>query len=302
MSGKADSLKTIFYALGANFVIFLSKLAAAVFTGSGALLAEAIHSLADCGNQILLLWGVRQAKRPPSPDYPLGHGREVYFWSFMVALLLFSVGGIFSVSEGWHKLHDPQPLSMPWLAVGVLVFGIVAESMSMRACLQEVAKARDGRSLYRWFRESRQAELVVIFGEDLAALFGLGFALGAVVLTMLTGNPLYDAIGTLAIGVLLIAVALFVAIEVKGLLVGQGVDPAVHRAIYAWLNDRAEIRGVLSLITLQMGEQVMVSVQAQMDFSVRGDELVRQINAVERALKQQFPAVRWMFFEPDETD
>src|SRR6185503_7153783 len=197
MAAKADSLKTVLYALGANFAIGVAKLVAAITTGSSAMLAEAIHSLADCGNQALLLVGMKQAKRPATPDYPLGYGKAIYFWSFLVALMLLSVGGLFSLYEGWHKFNNPEPLKMPWLAVVVLVFGVIAESMSMRACLVEVNKVREGRSLYRWFRESRQAEMVVIFGEDLAALLGLTFALIAIVLTMVTGNPMYDALGTL---------------------------------------------------------------------------------------------------------
>src|SRR5690348_12178330 len=173
MSGKADSLKTIFYALGANFAIFLAKSAAAVITGSGAMTAEAVHSLADCGNQGLLLLGMKSAQAPPSPEHPLGHGKAVYFWSFLVALMLFSVGGAFSIYEGIHKLSEPQPLTRAWIAVAVLAFGVVAEGFSMWGCLREVNKARGSRSLWRWFRESRQSELLVIFGEDLAALLGL---------------------------------------------------------------------------------------------------------------------------------
>jgi cation diffusion facilitator family transporter len=233
MSSKADSLKTIFHALFANFLIFAAKLAAALFTGSGAMLAESVHSLADCGNQGLLLFGVRQAQRPPSPDFPLGHGREVYFWSFLVALMLFSVGGIFSVFEGWHKLFHPEPLTQPWWAMFVLLFSIVAEGMSMRTCLEEADKAREGLSIWQWFRQSRQSELIVIFGENLADLLGLGTGLIAIVATMITGDPMWDAIGTMVIGVLLIVVATFVASEVKALLIGQSVEPAVHRAIYS---------------------------------------------------------------------
>ncbi|HTD28780.1 MAG TPA: cation diffusion facilitator family transporter [Xanthomonadaceae bacterium] len=302
MPGKADSLKTIFHALGANFLIFAAKLGAALFTGSGAMLAESVHSLADCGNQALLLFGVRQARRPPSPDYPLGHGREIYFWSFLVALMLFSVGGIFSVYEGWHKLLHPEPLTQPWWAMFVMLFSIVAEGISMRTCLQEADKVRDGRSLWQWFRQSRQSELIVIFGENFADLLGLGTGLIAVIASMITGDPMWDAIGTLVIGALLIVVAMFVAIEVKALLIGQGVDPVVHRAIYAYCNGRPEVKGVFSLITLQMGEEVMVAVQAEMDFTLRGDELVKQINAVEAGMKQQFPQVKWIFFEPDDSD
>ena len=285
MSGKADSLKTIFHALFANFLIFAAKLAAALFTGSGAMLAESVHSLADCGNQVLLLYGVRRAQRPPSPDYPLGHGREIYFWSFLVALMLFSVGGIFSVYEGWHKLLHPEPLTQPWWAMFVMLFSIVAEGLSMRTCLQEAAKAREGRSLWKWFRQSRQSELIVIFGENFADLLGLGTGLVAITATMLTGNPMWDAIGTLVIGVLLVVVAIFVAVEVKALLIGQGVEPAVHRAIYSYFNSRPEVKGVFSLITMQMGEQVMVAVQAEMDFTLRGDELVKQINSVEAGIE-----------------
>ena len=302
MSGKADSLKTIFYALGANFSIFLAKAFATFVTGSGAMLAEAVHSLADCGNQVLLLVGLKNAKRPPTPDHPLGQGKAIYFWSFLVALLLFSVGGAFSIYEGIHKLGSPEPLKWPWLAIGVLGFGIVAESFSMWGCLREVNKARGRHSLWTWFRESRQSELIVIFGEDLAALLGLVLALLAVVLTAITGNPLFDAIGTLAIGVLLVVIALFIAIEVKALLIGQGVDPEVKAEILRFLDARPEIARVFNLVTLQLGQDVMVAVKAEMsrDLSTRG--VVDAINAVEKDLKAKFPEVRWSFFEPDVAD
>src|SRR2546430_9905642 len=168
MSARADSVRSILYALGANLAIAAAKTAAAIATGSSSMLAEAIHSYADSGNQGLLLWGMKQAKRPPSPDYPLGWGKAVFFWSFIVALVLFSLGGLFSLYEGWHKLEQPEPLSYPWAAVRVLAFGLVAETVSLRACLAEVNKLRGGKTLWRWFRETRQSELVVILGEDLA--------------------------------------------------------------------------------------------------------------------------------------
>ena len=302
MSGKADSLKTILYALGANFAIFLAKGAAAFITGSGAMLAEAVHSLADCGNQGLLLLGLKDAKAPPSPDYPLGHGKAIYFWSFLVALLLFSVGGAFSIYEGIHKLTAHEPLNMPWIAVGVLVFGIVAESISMAACMREVDKARRGRSLWRWFRDSRQSELIVIFGEDLAALLGLVLALLAVLLTMLTGNPVFDALGTLAIGVLLVVVAVFIAVEVKALLIGQGVEPDRKAAIEAFLLARPEISRVFNLVTLQLGNDVMLAVKAEMSRDLASHGIVEAINAVEKDLKAEFPEILWSFFEPDAAD
>lgn len=266
------------------------------------MLAEAVHSLADCGNQGLLLLGIRDAKAPPSPDYPLGHGKAIYFWSFLVALILFSVGGAFSIYEGIHKLTAPEPLKWAGIAVAVLAFGIVAESISMWGCLREVNKVRGERSLWRWFRESRQSELIVIFGEDLAALLGLTLALIAVVLTMLTGNAVFDALGTLAIGVLLVVIAVFIAVEVKALLIGQGVEPARKAAMLAFLEQRPEIARVFNLLTLQLGKDVMVAIKAEMnrDLSTRG--VVDGINAVERELKAAFPEVRWSFFEPDVAD
>src|SRR5262245_30645372 len=253
MSGKADSVRTILYALGANLAIAAAKTAAAIFTGSSAMLAEAIHSFADSGNQLLLLWGMRQAKRPPSPDYPLGWGKAVYFWSFIVALVLFSVGGLFSVWEGWHKLARPEPLQYAWVAVAILVFGLVAESVSLRACLAEVNKVRGDKSLFRWFVASRQSELVVILGEDLAALFGLALALLAVLLTVFLENPLWDALGSIAIGLVLIVVAFGLGTEIKGLLIGQSADPEVEARMREFLVRQADVEKVFRLLTLQLG-------------------------------------------------
>jgi cation diffusion facilitator family transporter len=302
MAGSGDSTRAIFFALGANFAIACAKGVAAFFTGSSAMLAETVHSLADCGNQLLLLLGMRQARRPASPEYPLGEGKAIYFWSFLVALMLFSVGGMFSLYEGIHKLQAHEPLKQWGWAAGVLGFAIVAEGVSMRACLQEVAKARGERTLWQWFRGSRQAELVVIFGEDLAALLGLVFALAAVLLSVATGNPVWDAIGTIAIGVLLIVVAVFIAIEVKALLIGQGADPARQRQIRAFLEARPEIAQVYNLITLQLGNEVMLSVKARMREAADAAALVAQVNAVEQAVQGAFPEIRWSFFEPDVSD
>ena len=302
MSGQGNSLRAIVLALGANFAIFLSKLAAAVITGSGAMMAESIHSLADCGNQLLLLLGMRQAKKPPSEEYPLGWGRALYFWSFVVALLLFAVGGLFSIYEGVHKLAQPEPLRWPWVALGVLLFGIVMESISMHGCLREVNQARGTQSLWRWFRETRSSELLVIFGEDLAALLGLCLAALAIGATMLTGNLLFDALGTIAIGALLVVVAVLLANEVKALLIGQGVEPRRRAELLAFLHDQPEVAEVLNLITLQMGPDVMVAVKARMQRAPDDLSLIESINTVERAMKAQFAEIRWSFFEPDVAD
>ncbi|MEZ5463826.1 MAG: cation diffusion facilitator family transporter [Lysobacteraceae bacterium] len=302
MAGGADSVKTIMYALGANFSIFVAKSFAAFVTGSGAMLAEAVHSLADAGNQVLLLLGVKRSKLPPTPDYPLGRGKEIYFWSFLVAVMLFTVGGAYSLYEGFHKLMHPEALRSPWIAVGVLVFGLIAEAVSLRACIIEVNKVRNGRSFWQWFRESRQAELVVIFGEDLAALLGLAFALVAIAATMITGNPIFDAIGTLGIGALLIIVAVFVAIEVKAMLIGQSIDLDEREGIRELLVAQPEVARVYNIITLQMGEDELLAVKAKLHECHSTESTVETINRLEKLIKSRFPTIRWSFFEPDNHD
>jgi len=302
MSAKADSRKTIFLALGANFAIFATKLVAALITGSGSMAAEAVHSLADCGNQGLLLLGMQRVKKAPTAEHPLGRCMEIYFWSFLVALLLFLVGGVYSVFEGIHKLQTPEALHWPWLAVGVLAFGVVAESFSMWGCMREVNKARAGQSLWRWFLESRQSELIVVFGEDLAALLGLAFALAAVLTTIATGNPLFDACGSIAIGVLLCLIAIFVARKVAALLIGQSVEPRLHAAMSDFLRSQQEVEHLFNLIAMQLGPDVMVAIKAQMRGELSGRELIDAINRVEAAMKTRFPEIRWSFFEPDVAD
>lgn len=298
----ANSLKTIFYALGANSAIAVAKLAAAAITGSAAMLAEGIHSVADAGNQLLLLLGIKQSQHPPTAKHPLGYGKNTYFWSFVVAIILFSVGGMFSIYEGWHKLHEPQALSHPWVAIGVLVFAVLAETVSFRACIIEVNKIRRGRNFWRWFRDSRESELVVIFGEDLAALLGLLFALAAVVTTMLTGNPLFDALGTLMIGALLIIIAILIAAEVKQLLLGQSVEPMVLEQMQAFLREHNDVEQLYSLITLHMGRDVMVSMKLKMREFSDQQQMVTAINRLEVTFKQAFPQVVWSFVEPDNQD
>ena len=298
---KADSVRTILYALGANLAIAAAKTVAAAFTGSSSMLAEAIHSYADSGNQVLLLWGLRQAKRPPSPDYPLGWGKAVFFWSFIVAVVLFAIGGLFSLYEGWHKLSETEGLSYPWVAVGILAFGVGAEIVSLRACLHEVAKVQRGRSLWQWFRQSRESELVVILGEDLAALLGLALALAAILLTIYTGNPVWDALGSMAIGVVLVLVAAGIAVEIKGLLIGQSADPAVEKQLWDFLGRQEGVEEVFRVLTLQLGATLMVAVKARMK-AATAVELVAAINRAEAAMRAEFPEIQWLFFEPDLAD
>ena len=302
MSAPADSLKSILFALGANFAIALAKTAGAVFTGSTSMLAEAIHSFADCGNQALLIWGLRAAKQAASPDHPLGHGRAIYFWSFIVALMLFSMGGLFSIYEGVHKLHEGEPVKYAWIAVGILAFSVAAESFSLWGALREIKKERGELSLWRWFKTSRQSELLVVFGEDLAALGGLVLALCFIALSMVTGNPIWDALGSIAIGALLILVALLVGAEVKALLIGQSMEPQVLARLRAYLESQPEVAQIYSLITQQLGSEIMVAVKARMQPTGSDVALINAINAVEARMKVEFAQVRWIFFEPDLAD
>ena len=302
MAAQGNSVKAILYALGANFAIFVAKLASALITNSGSMLAEAVHSLADCGNQVLLLYGIRHSKRPVTADFPLGQGKAIYFWSFVVALLLFGVGGVFSVYEGLHKLSHPEPLRYAWLAVGVLTFSIVAESVSMAACLREVNVARGNQNLFRWFRTSRQTELIVIFGEDLAALLGLVLALIAVGLTMITGDPTWDALGSISIGVLLAVVALFVGNQIKSMLIGRSIEPSLQKAIEDFLVAQPEIAHLYSAICVQLGPDIAVAIKARMKEEVDAMKLIADTNKVEYEIKQRFPQIRWSFFEPDIED
>lgn len=302
MAGGANPIRAVIYALVANFAIAIAKYIGAAITGSGSMLAEAVHSTADCGNQGLLLLGLKRSKRPPTPDYPLGYGKETYFWSFIVAIMLFSVGGLFSVYEGWHKLHESEELNFPQLALGILAFGIVAESFSMWGALREVNKMRGRKTLWQWFRTSRNAELVTIFGEDLAALLGLVFAFVAVAATWATGNPMWDALGSVVIGVLLIVVAALVGIEVKQLLVGQGVEAEVRQDMVAFLQAQPGVQKVHNVLTLHMGPDVLVAVKAQMDGTGGAGAMIDAINAAEKAFSARFPEVVWIFFEPDVAD
>ncbi len=299
---QADSLRSIFFALGANFAIALAKTAGAVFTGSASMLAEAIHSFADCGNQALLIWGLKEAKRAASEDHPLGYGRAIYFWSFIVALMLFSMGGLFSIYEGVHKLHDTEPLKYAWVAVGILSFGVLAESVSLWGALREINKERGALSLWQWFRTSRQSELIVILGEDLAALGGLVLALGFIGMALVTGNPMWDAMGSISIGVLLILVAVLVGVEVKALLVGQSAEPQVLARMRAHLQAQPQVAQIYSVITQQLGSDIMVAVKARMHPLGTDVALVEAVNTVERGLREAFPQVRWVFFEPDLKD
>jgi cation diffusion facilitator family transporter len=299
MSHEDSSVKSILFALLANLGIAITKTVAAVITGSGAMLAESIHSFADCGNQGLLFLGLNASKKNPTPDHPLGYGKAIFFWSFIVALILFSMGGLFSVYEGIHKLSSHEDLKSPYIAISVLSLSFMLEGASLWGCITQINKIKRGESLWKWFKNSRQSELVVVMGEDFAALLGLTFALCSVVLSMITRNPLFDAIGSIGIGVLLIVISIFLAVKIKGLLIGQSVDMHVREEITSFLENRPEIDAVLNLITLQLGSQIMIAVKAKMATVATVDELIRNINRCEAGLRKQNHSIQWIFFEPD---
>ncbi len=299
MSQENASIKSILFALLANLGIAITKTAAAVITGSGAMLAESIHSFADCGNQGLLFLGLRKAKKEPDLEHPLGHGKEIYFWSFIVALILFSMGGCFSIYEGIHKISLHEGLKSPVVAIVVLSLSMVLEGASLYGCVIQINKTRHNMSLWTWFKNSRKSELVVVLGEDTAALLGLSFALISVVLAVVTGNPVYDAIGSIGIGVLLIIISFFLGIKIKSLLIGQSSDDKTRTEIKRILETRPEIDEILNLITLQLGSQIMVAVKAKMTKVDSVDQLINNINTCERELRKENPAIQWIFFEPD---
>lgn len=293
----------IFRALAANFAIAVTKGVGAAITGSGAMLAETLHSLSDCVNQVLLLVGIKQAARPPSDEYPMGQGRNLYFWSFMVAMLLFLGGGTYSIYEGIHKLQHPEPLDSPIIAIGILAFGLAVEGWAMAAAFKVVKERRGGRPLLRYLRETKDSDLVVIFGEDAAACMGLAFALIAVGVSAVTGNPVFDAIGTLVIGAVLIGVAVFLAVEVKSLLLGESADPALATIIAACAAEDPRIVKVLRALTIQQGPgEIMVALKLQFAGDLTTRTLVEAINAFEVRLQSRSPEIRWCFVEPDEAD
>lgn len=302
MSHQNTSVKSILFALLANLGIAITKTIAAVLTGSGAMLAESIHSFADCGNQGLLFLGLKASKRQPDRDHPLGYGKAIFFWSFVVALILFSMGGLFSIYEGIHKLGAHEGINSPLIAIVVLSISIVLEGSSLMGCITQINKVRKNQSLWKWFLNSRQSELVVVMGEDVAALLGLSFALISVILSMVTGNPVFDAIGSIGIGTLLIVVSLFLAVKIKGLLIGQSADPEVDAELIRFLENQKEVEKVLHLITFQLGAQIMVAVKVKMSACTSANELIQRINLCEAGIKQLNPAVQWIFFEPDVKD
>jgi len=297
---EQHSTAHILQSLFVNLAIAAAKGIAAFFTGSGAMMAETLHSAADCGNQVLLLVGVRRAAKPADASHPLGYGRALYFWSFMVALLLFLGGGSYSVYEGIHKLLHPEPVERVWLALSILGFSLLLEGGATLSNLREIRKRARGRSLLGYLRTTKDSDLVVVFGENSAASLGLVLAMTALSLAWVTGDARWDAMGSLVVGLVLIGVAVFLAVEVKSLLLGEAADPEIELAVREIAGDSASIKAVLRLITIQQGPgEALVAMKIMVPAELSSDGVIDAINDFETKLRARCPEVRWCFVEPD---
>jgi cation diffusion facilitator family transporter len=294
--------RAILYAFLANGGIAIAKTWAACITGSGSMMAEAIHSYADTGNQALLFLGLRQSARKPDAEHPLGYGKLSYFWSFIVALMLFSLGGLFSIYEGIHKLQEPEPLSQIWIAIAILFIAIVLESFSLAGCLREINVIRGPRPFRTWLTQTRNSELIVVLGEDVAALLGLLLALLFVSMAAMTGNAVYDAMGSICIGVILLFISIFLTIRVRSLLVGRSADPLIQDTIARIIGEDDDIEEVFNVITMQFGPDTLLAAKVRMSPGIDIATAVADINNLERRLKSEIPGLKWSFIEPDVAD
>ena len=302
MSGHSASFKAILYAFFANFGLAIAKTSASIYTGSGSMMAEAIHSYADCTNQLLLFLGLKQSQKPATEEHPFGFGKVTYFWSFIVAIMLFSMGGLYSVYEGVHKLDVTEPLTQVWVAQLVLVVGIVLEGFSLLGALREIKNLRGEEPFWKWFKDTRNAELVVILGEDTAAILGLVVALIFITMASVTGNPVYDAIGSICIGVVLLFVSIFIAIRVMKLIIGKSAEPELEALINTVIDKDDSIEKILNTMTMHFGPHVMLAAKVKMKQGLSIEETVTQINELEEEIERQAPIVKWTFIEPDIKD
>ncbi len=293
------STKAVLAALFANLAIAIAKFVGFAVTRSASMLAEGVHSCADTGNQALLLLGGRLSKRDPTPRHPFGYGRERYFWSFVVAIILFTLGALFAINEGIEKIRHPHELESLWVAIGILIFGIVVESLSFRTAIVESNKVRGKLSWGTFIRRSRTPELPVVLLEDLGAMLGLVFALVAVVLSEVTGEPRWDGVGTLVIGVLLGIIAIVLAIEMKSLLIGESATKEDRERLRAALESSPEIDRLVDLRTQHLGPEELL-VAAEVDFAddLSGDQMPAAVAAVEARLREIVPTATHVYLEP----
>ena len=299
--GGGHGTKAIIAALLANIGIAIAKFVAFLVTGASSMLAESIHSVADSGNQVLLLVGGKRAARAATPQHPFGYGRDRYIYAFIVSIVLFTVGGLFAMYEGYHKLTHPEELESPQWAIGVLVVAIVLESYSFRTAIKETAAVKPpSQSHWRFIRAARQPELPVILLEDFGALIGLVLALLGVGIATLTGNGIYDGLGTVAIGVLLVVIAVILAIETKSLLLGESATPEDQRKIVAAIEEGEGVLSVIHMRTLHLGpDEVLVAAKVAVGPDQTAQDIARGIDATEERIRAAVPSARVIYLEPD---
>ena len=296
---SAGSTRAIIAALLANAGIAAAKFVGFAITGSSSMLAEGVHSIADTSNQGLLLLGTRTSRRKPTEDHPFGYGRDRYFYSFIVALLLFSLGAVFALYEGVDKLRHPHELSSPIVAIVILVLAIGLESYSFRTAIVESALIKGDVSWWGFIRQAKAPELPVVLLEDAGALLGLVFALAGVGLSMVTGDPVWDAVGTVGIGVLLAVIAVILIVETKSLLIGEGASPGVLRTIVSELAN-GEVRRVIHIRTQYLGpEELLVAAKIALTPSLSTADVAKAIDEAEARVRAKVPVARLIYLEPD---
>jgi cation diffusion facilitator family transporter len=294
------STRAIIAALIANLGIALSKVGAFVITGSSSMLAEAVHSFADTGNQLLLLMGGKRSRRAPDAEHPFGFGRERYFWAFVVSIILFTLGSLFAIFEGEEKIRHPHEIESPAVALGVLVIAMALEAFSFRTAVREAQPYRGSATWPQFIRRAKVPELPVVLLEDAGALVGLTLAFIAVCLALVTGDPIWDGFGTLAIGLLLGAIAITLSIEMKSLLIGEAADPDEEAKLIAAIEAFPLVRALIFMRTQHFGpEQLLVTVKVEFDGDLTMAELAQAIDDLEVEIRGAVPSAHYLFIEPD---
>jgi cation diffusion facilitator family transporter len=292
--------KAVIAAMVANGGIAVTKFLAFAATGSSSMLSEAIHSVADTFNQGLLLLGGKRALRAPDVVHQFGYGRTRYVYSFMVAIIIFLLGGLFSLYEGWHKWHFPEELTKVWIAYAVLLISIGLESYSLRTALREANKSRGSRSLRQYVRDARQPELPVVLLEDTGALVGLCFALFGITMAEVTGDPRWDGLGAMAIGVLLVIIAVFLAFEMASMLVGESALPEQEEAIRAAVEGQSGVDSIIHMRTLHTGpDELLVGMKVAVPPGTTSEAIATTIDSAEVRIRDAVPTARWIYVEPD---
>lgn len=292
--------RAVVTALFANLVVAIAKFAVYAVTGSASMFAESVHSAADSANQVLLLFGGWSAQRAPTREHPFGYGRERYFWAFVVSLVIFSLGGLFAMYEGVHKFMAPQPLESPWLAIGLLFFAAAFEGVALRSAVVASRKERGNSSWMEFIRNTKNPELPVILLEDLAALVGLLLALIGISLAMITGDPRFDALGSVAIGVLLTVVAMLLATEMRSLLIGEAAAPKLRLAIVGAIEGADHVVRLIHMRTQHIGpDELLVGAKVEFASELSISQLSDAIHAVERRIRDVAPICHVIYLEPD---